>query len=126
MKKIERCTTIALCCLAFAGSGGMAFAQSGGNDHLLPIDALHQIVLFVPWWAIGVAGFFWAWTFRFDFTTGDVLSAVVFGAAFGPFTWPLGWFLLVCEPRTKRLIRSFVRHASYRAGARLRAAWRGE
>jgi hypothetical protein len=109
MNKIERCTTIALCCLAFAGAGagGMAFAQSGGNAQLglSPIDELHQNVLFVLWWAIGVAGFFWAWTFRFDFTTGDVLSAVVFGAAFGPFTWPLGWFLLVREPRTKRLIR---------------------
>jgi hypothetical protein len=105
MKKIERCTTIALCCLAFAGAGGMAFAQSGGDAHLLPMDELHQIILFVPWWAIGVAGFFWAWTRRFDFTTGDVLSAVVFGAAFGPFTWPLGWFLLVREPGTKRPIR---------------------
>ena len=107
MDKVKRSITVALCSLAFAGAGGMAFAQSGGNAQLVlsPMDELHQIVLFVLWWAIGVAGFFWAWTFRFDFTTGDVLSAVVFGAAFGPFTWLLGWFLLVREPRTKRLIR---------------------
>jgi hypothetical protein len=32
MDKVKRSITVALCSLAFAGAGGMAFAQSGGND----------------------------------------------------------------------------------------------
>lgn len=58
----------------------------------------------LAWWAIGVASFVLVWTSKYDLTTRDI-PLVLFSGVEGPFAWPIGWFVLIREPRVKPLLR---------------------
>ena len=62
------------------------------------------IVAAVLWWIIGMAGFVFTWTSRYDFTTKDVVIAVMAGMQ-GPFAWLFGWLALIRKPWAKTILR---------------------
>lgn len=55
------------------------------------------IIAAVLWWSVGVAGFTYTWTAKYDFTTRDLVTAVMAGVM-GPLAWLVGWLTLIRQP----------------------------
>ena len=49
-----------------------------------------ELILFVLWLVCGVAGFIYWWTKEHDFTSDDILFALI-AAILGPVAWLEGW-----------------------------------
>ena len=69
------------------------------------------IVAAVLWWGVGVAGFVYTWTARYDFTTREIVTAGLSGVL-GPFAWLIGWLVVIRKPWAKTIL--------YRRGRRIK------
>jgi hypothetical protein len=83
------------------------------------------------WWAVDVAGFVYTWTARYDFTTEELVLAVMSGSpcaehgvhaaqrprvsgavSKAPFAWLFSWFLLIRKPRRRPSCANGVRRSA--------------